>query len=163
MCREHMNVKEDEKIIFGIDSNSDVVTEAGYDFREQYVYPYFKEKDFKILKAQARNAIRNYVKNILKTENGIKYITGVGHGEYNVYTGQNGEVIFKVDKYDKEEINGKIVHLLSCVTAKELGTDFVKNGCKAFFGYEQSFVFNWKYREIFFQCDSEIDFAFADG
>ena len=55
------------------------------------------------------------------------------------------------------------MHFSSCETAANLGPDFVKNGCLAFFGYDEDFVFTMADRDIFFECDSEIDLAFADG
>jgi hypothetical protein len=93
----------------------------------------------------------------------VDYLTGVGHGSYNLYTGDHGHVVFEIGNYDPEEAKGKIIHFLSCQTARELGPDFVRNGCRAYFGYDENFTFHMADKDVFFECDSEIDKAFADG
>lgn len=154
-----------KKKIIAIDSNWEPVTEAGYKYRQANVYPVFRNQGYEIVKAQGVNANRDYVKSRLMTIKNLRYITGVGHGNYELYTGQDPHIIFKVGEegYDKKEVDNRVVHLLSCRTARYLGPDFVKNGCLAFFGYDENFAFSWGYEEIFFRCDSEIDFSFAKG
>lgn len=152
-----------KKKIIAIDSNWESVTEAGYKYRQANVYPVFRSKGYRVVKAQGANANRAYVKSRLMTIKNLRYITGVGHGNYDIYTGHDGGCIFKVGKYDKKEVDNRVVHLLSCQTARNLGPDFVKNGCLAFFGYDENFTFYWGYENIFFRCDSEIDFSFANG
>jgi hypothetical protein len=74
--------------------------------------------------------------------------------------------VYSVGNYSPEEVQGKIVHLLSCETAGKLGPDLVSHGCRAFFVTTKIFRFNsfqMDIADIFFQCDSEIDRAFADG
>jgi hypothetical protein len=93
----------------------------------------------------------------------VEYLTGVGHGAYNRYTGDHGNVVFQVANYHPDEVKGKIVHFLSCQTARELGPDFVQNGCCAYFGYDENFTFQMAEKDTFFECDSEVDKAFADG
>ncbi len=94
----------------------------------------------------------------------VVYMTGVGHGSPHVYTGHNGMPIFKKGRYLREEVENKVVHFLSCYTAQILGPNFVKYGCRAYFGYSQAFVVSdLNYKDIFFRCDGEIDIAFADG
>jgi hypothetical protein len=148
--------------VVGIDSNYERVTRAGFEYREKHVYPYLESKGFAVRKYQGPLARRYYVaKEVEKPE--VDYITGIGHGLYNVYTGDHGDIVFQADQYQPNEVRGKIVHLLSCQTARELGPHFVRNGCVAFFGYDENFTFLMDYKEIFFECDSEIDRAFADG
>ena len=38
-----------------------------------------------------------------------------------------------------------------------------QNGCLAFFGYDAPFTYNPDISEVFWECDSEIDRAFAEG
>ncbi len=94
---------------------------------------------------------------------GVAYITGVGHGFYPTYTGHFYDPVFQVGNYSAVESAGKIVHFLSCETARDLGPDLVRNGCLAYFGYDEDFVFTTADQNVFFECDSEIDLAFADG
>ena len=86
----------------------------------------------------------------------------MGHGSYTTYTGHYYDPIIQVGNYSAAEAKGKIVHFLSCETARDLGPDFVKNGCLAYFGYDEDFVFTTAEQDVFFECDSEIDRAFAD-
>src|SRR5947208_2718103 len=147
--------------VLGIDSNYEPVTLAGFQYREQYVYPYLLIKGFIVKKLQGPLARRIYVAPEAKKPE-VEYLTGVGHGAYNLYTGDHGDVIFQVGSYHPDEVRGKIVHFLSCQTARELGPDFVRNGCRAYFGYDENFTFYMAEKDTFFECDSEIDKAFAD-
>lgn len=148
--------------ILGIDSSYDSVTTAARGYRDQHVYPYLDQQGFEVKKFQGPLARRHYVSpKTSKPE--VTYITGVGHGLADLYTGDYGDVIWRVGQYHPDEVNGKVIHLLSCETARQLGPDFVLNGCRAFFGYDEDFTFVPVDEELFFECDSEIDRAFADG
>ena len=57
----------------------------------------------------------------------------------------------------------KVIHLLSCQTAKELGPDLVKNGACAYFGYYENFTITWNHPNVFWICDSAIDLALCNG
>ena len=67
-------------------------------------------------------------------------IIGVGHGDVDVFTGQNEAIILEVGKYDPGEVKGKVIKLLSCQCGVELGPDLVKNGCAAFMGYKDDYI-----------------------
>jgi hypothetical protein len=148
--------------LLGIDSNYEPVTLAAFQYRERYVYPYLQAKGFTVKKFQGPLARRHYVAPEARKPD-VEYLTGVGHGSYNLYTGDHGNVIFQVGNYHPDEAKGKIVHFLSCQTARDLGPDFVRNGCRAYFGYDENFTFYMPEKDTFFECDSEIDKAFADG
>ena len=148
--------------VIGVDSNYEPITLAAYQYREANVYPYLVAKGFAVAKFQGPLARRYYVAPEAKKPE-VEYITGVGHGSYNVYTGDHSDIIFQVGSYHPDEANGKIVHLLSCQTARNLGPDFVANGAKAYFGYDENFTFTMAEKDVFFECDSEIDKAFAEG
>ena len=67
-------------------------------------------------------------------------IIGCGHGDVDAFTGQNEAIILEVGKYDPREVRGKVIKLLSCQTGVELGPDLVRNGCAAFMGYNDDYV-----------------------
>lgn len=67
-------------------------------------------------------------------------IIGMGHGDVDSFTGQNEVILLEVGKYDPQEIRGKVVKLLSCQTGVELGPDLVANGCVAYLGYTDDFL-----------------------
>lgn len=153
---------EMEVTVVGIDANHEEVTKAAYDYRQAHVYPYVLEKGYTLVRLQGQLAYRVYVvAEVVKPA--VDYLTGVGHGNYDVYTGQYNNPLFQVGHYAPAEAMGKIVHFLSCETAARLGPDFVKNGCRAYFGYDENFTFVMAHANIFFECDSEIDRAFCDG
>ena len=146
-----------------IDSNHEPVTRAVFDYREAVVYPYLTSQGMVVTKLQGPLARRHYVaEEVVNKE--LRYITGVGHGRLDTYTGDFLEPIFQVGHYEAEEVQGKIVHLISCLAGCELGPDFVKHGCLAFFGYDENLSFPPDEKQkLFFECDSEIDKGFADG
>ena len=67
-------------------------------------------------------------------------IIGVGHGDKDIFTGQNESVILEVGRYNPREVKGKVIKLLSCLTAVSLGPDLVNNGAKAFLGYKDDYI-----------------------
>ena len=148
--------------ILAIDSDHDLTTQITRNYRDQHVYPYLESQGFGLVRCQGTSACRENVAPEARRDD-IVYITGAGHGSGKVYTGHDNEPIFEVGNYHPEESYGKVVHFLSCQTAAELGPDFVKNGCLAYFGYKRTFAFHPDYPDICLECDSEIDRAFADG
>ena len=148
--------------ILAIDSDDDCVTEIICNYRNEHVYPYLESKGFGLIRCQGKSACRKDVVSEVDRDD-IVYITGAGHGNDTKYTGDCRLPVFEVGNYHPAESDGKIVHFLSCGTAAELGPDFVKNGCRAYFGYSGIFTFPVDFSDIFLECDSEIDLAFADG
>lgn len=63
-----------------------------------------------------------------------------GHGDADLITGQNGEVLIKVGENEKL-LTGKIVYALSCKTAKSLGPKSVAEGTRCYIGYKEDFLF----------------------
>jgi hypothetical protein len=161
-AKQRSRTIELEIVAVGIDSNYEPVTHAAWAYRCRHVYPYLRKKGFKVTQLDGKLARRYLVAPEVAKPN-VDYVTGVGHGLEALYTGDQGEHIFEVGAYAPAEARRKIVHFLSCQTARRLGQDFVTNGCRAYFGYDINFTFDFKSRDLFFACDSEIDQAFADG
>lgn len=162
MTEVHHQTLEMGSVVLAIDSSYDDITAVAFNYRQLHVYSYLIEQGFNIERCQGKLARRHYVASAARTI-GVKYITGVGHGSEDTFTGDQGTPIFSVGNYNQEESNDKIIHFLSCQTAIELGCDLVRHGCRAFFGYDDNFTFVMKTADIFFECDSAIDRAFADG
>lgn len=150
--------------VLAIDSDYDALTKIIFEYRQINVYPYLEERGFSMEKCQGKLARRHFVVDALENFN-VEYITGMGHGYPDTFTGDQGNPIFTVGKYREEESKGKIIHLLSCETAIKLGVDLVGNSCLAFFGYDIKFTYICDYleAEVLLECDAEIDRAFADG
>jgi len=66
-------------------------------------------------------------------------VAGCGHGAPNLFTGQFGVPIFSVCTEDV--LARRIVFLLSCDTAAELGPDAVRKGARAYIGWDAPVVF----------------------
>jgi len=149
-------------IVLGVDSNYEEVTESAEAYRSKYVYPKFKEKGAEVRRLVGSTATRaDFVREVYKS--GVDYITGVGHGNYTAYTGQYGNTVLQVGQYSPDEVKNKIIHLLSCQTARTLGPNMVNNGAKAFLGYIDDFIFAMDICDEFFECDSQIDWVMANG
>ena len=155
-----------------IDSNWDVHTAACAAFRMKYLIDeLFSEIDF--ISRFGPMAARDEIEDLL-IANPMPYITGMGHGAPTIFSGDGGDAIWKVDKYNPNEVKNKIIHLMSCLTAKVLGKDMVLNGCKAFFGYSDVFKFTRKkpppdsplddeYISIFVDIACEVDRCLLKG
>ncbi|PQP35705.1 hypothetical protein C6A37_01090 [Desulfobacteraceae bacterium SEEP-SAG9] len=159
--------------ILEAESNYEDVTYIGYSFRvRKYVYPYFLQKNYDLLTLFGNDAIREKFSSYCFLPD-VVYISGFGHGYDNLFTGQHGEVLWKVGSYDPREAQGKIIHLMSCLTARRLGPDLVDKGARAYFGYEEEFTFihtigitdplEDPIADVFFECNSQVDRLIADG
>lgn len=148
--------------VVGIDSNYDPVTKAAWKYRIKTVYPHFARRGYAVARFDGTLA-RRYLVAPEVAKPHVDYVTGVGHGLDNLYTGDSGDLVFLVGAYGASEASRKIVHFLSCRTAVNLGPDFVVNGARAYFGYDENFTVEMKSANVFFECDSEIDKGFADG
>ncbi len=151
-------------VVVAIDPNFDAFVSAACHYREQFVYPYLISKGFAVDRYRGKDATRASVAAGGNHSDAV-YITGVGHGGDDIFWGQYYDPIYEVGAYDPTESTGKIVHFLSCYNALGLGPDFVDNGCRAYFSYDDFFVLALvdTLDIYFYECDSEIDLAFADG
>ena len=100
----------------------------------------------------------------------VTYISGIGHGSPTRYTGHMGDTILEACNYDPKEVKDKIIHFLSCQTAKKLGPDTVAKGAKAYAGYYENFTFVYDQPNtpmddtmLFWQSDSTFDIMMALG
>lgn len=67
-------------------------------------------------------------------------IIGTGHGDPDTFSAQNEAVILDAGKYNPKEVEGKVIKLLSCQTAKALGPDIITNGAICYMGYQDDLV-----------------------
>jgi len=67
-------------------------------------------------------------------------IVGVGHGEEDIFSGQQEEILLEVGEYNKDEVNGKFIKLVSCQTGEKLGPNLIRNGALAFQGYTEDYL-----------------------
>src|SRR2546426_11497225 len=92
---------EADLVILAVDANFETVTQAGFNYRKQNVYPYMEGKGFAIKRCQESLARRLYAAPEARNPN-VVYITGVGHGAYDSYTGDFYDPIFSMGNYSQE-------------------------------------------------------------
>jgi hypothetical protein len=148
--------------VLAIDANYEDLSIAAYNYRREHVYQYFETSQLSLNPLVSAQADADPVTSAA-LQNGVVYITGVGHGTYDCFAGYYNHPVFSVTDLNPAVVAGKIVHLLSCNTANGLGPDMVAVGCRAFFGYCAPFTFDPANSALFFECDSQIDLGLASG
>ncbi|HKR06394.1 MAG TPA: hypothetical protein VJY62_17295 [Bacteroidia bacterium] len=63
-----------------------------------------------------------------------------GHGGADCVTGQNEEILVKMNE-NENVLHGSVTYALSCKSAKTLGQEVVKAGDTAYIGYQEDFFF----------------------
>jgi len=162
-------------VILEVESSFESATLLGAVFRlNKYVYPYFKKRPYVINLLSGSETIPYNFRNELNDKE-ISFVSGFDHGSYTVFFGHDYSHLWDSGAGIQEsEVKGRVVHLLACQTAKELGVELVRKGAKAYFGYDENFRFwshedyaddmlNDPYADPFFKADSEIDRCLADG
>ena len=151
------------------ENTTDSVTTTFADYRIANVHPKFAARGFNVVaNTGTSNTRTNFVATAKKAL--TTYIGGIGHGNYNRYTGHAGENILKVGAYDASEVKGKTIHFLSCRTAATLGPDTVLKEAKCYAGYDENFHFVWDNPstpvneiDLFKKSDSVFDVWMAYG
>jgi len=145
-----------------IDSDYEPLTSAAADYREKNVHDSLTKAGLTPVVCKGSQCQKAVVEP-LAIDPSVVYLTGVGHGTDAAFQGYQNWEVFTVGDYSAAAVAGKIVHLLSCSCATQLGPDLVEHGCRAFIGYDASFVFDPNSSEVFFECDAQIDLALAGG
>ena len=149
------------KVLF-CENTTDAVTTPAANYRIANVHPVFAARGFDVVSLQGVNDARaNFIPQA--TDSKTVYIGGIGHGNYTVYTGDAFNHILEVGSYGAAEVNGKVLHFLSCETGKTLGPDTVMHGAKGYVGYNENFVFDWANANLYWPCDSQFDISMANG
>lgn len=151
-------------IVVTVDSDRDDETTVCLEHREDELYPDLRDEGATLRGFGSTQAVRAQVAQAL-ADPGVSFLSGSGHGLERQFTGQDGAAVLAVGAYSPVEVRNKIVHLLACHTAVELGPDIVRSGCQAFFGYDVAFLLpaNAADLRLFLDCDAEIDRALVEG
>jgi len=151
------------------ENTTDSVTNSFAAYRIAHVHPIFASRGFNVVANTGTSDTRtNFV--ITAKKSLTTYISGIGHGGYDVYTGHAGGHILKVGAYDAKEVKDKAIHFLSCKTAATLGPDTIAKGAKCYAGYDENFTFVWDDSttpiseiDLFKKSDSTFDIWMAYG
>jgi hypothetical protein len=151
------------------ENTTDGVTKSFAQYRIKKVHPVFAARGFKVVALTGTDDTRAKFVPIAKGA-GTVYLSGIGHGSADRYTGHGNIPILQVGHYDAAEVKGKATHFLSCQTALQLGPDAVKQGSLAYAGYDVNFTFVWDNSStpidevrLFMESDSTFDIAMANG
>jgi hypothetical protein len=150
---------------------------SGADYRTGELYPKFAAQGRELRHCTGFRASRQALSAELRSNNGYSYVTGFGHGESHRFTNLGQTILGSHAPYAADLLlyKSKVVHLLSCDTASELGPALIQAGCRAFIGYRGEFLFPASAEEdgeplsleeiqaLFWECASEVDAALADG
>lgn len=151
------------------ENTTDGVTTPIANWRIANVHPEFESRGFTVVALTGTDDVRaNFVPAAKKRL--TTYIGGVGHGNYDLYTGHWGDHILEIGHYDSAEVKDKALHFLSCRTGRDLGPDAVANGASAYVGYDENFTFVWDDSTtpvneflLFIQSDATFDLQMATG
>ena len=132
------------------------------------VVKYYKEKGFHVFDLYGGYANRDVW--AVRTKQS-RLCTGVGHGNADVFTGQNYDILWRTCQYEKSEVQGKIVFLLSCLTARRLGKDIIDKGGQCYIGWYEEYIFmvskgpsdDDPYQQAFLKPISDALNLLADG
>jgi hypothetical protein len=154
--------------ILAIDADWDTVTQYGHAFRKHFVFTNFARDwpAYKIHYIVGQDAVQPNIDTFINSNN-IKYLTGMGHGLYDTFTGFKDSPVWDSNQ-NLTHLKEIIVHLLSCQTGALLGRSMVKQGVRGFWGYTVNFGFYRKATppanltedssaEIFLRMDCIID------
>jgi hypothetical protein len=144
------------------ENTTDSVTTPAATYRIKNVHPVFASKGFEVIVLKDVNDIRTNFAPKAKDPR-VVYISGIGHGGYNSYTGHNFDPLLQIGVYTNDEVKKKSMHFLSCETARDLGPDTVGKGASSYAGYTENFVFDWDNANLYWQCDSQYDISMANG
>lgn len=126
-----------------------------------HMVSYAQNIGFNVNDVEGINAIKTVVENEIDTTDPMS-IYGFGHGLEGLFTGDTQQIIFSVD--DCSSLNGRIVYLLSCLTANLLGPAIIQNGAVAYAGFniEWTWIANIDKNEEFIYPDPYND-PYAHG
>lgn len=135
-----------------------------------------RKQGLMLIEMQKENAMRNPVWEALATEDPI-FINGFGHGRNDLYTGDSSGVAGTIfSTRDCDILAGRIIYLLSCLTANELGPAIIAVGGIAYGGYKIAWTWltqassvedvdpytDW-YGEGFYRGSNEFPIALIQG
>jgi hypothetical protein len=123
-----------------------LVTRPNHDVTTNYLYLWsravidcakkFNKTIIDLVGKRANNKEFNSI--VKKTNPDLLFLNG--HGDEETITGFDNEPLISLSE-NIEILKGKIIFARSCKSAKKLGKEAVKNGCKAYLGYDDDFVF----------------------
>lgn len=126
--------------------------------------------NLKLIELQKGDAVKEPIWDILASMDPI-FVNGFGHGNTGIYTGDTEEPVFTTE--DCSILANRVVHLLSCFTAVELGPAIINAGGLAYAGYDIAWTwftndaeadpYTDYFAEGFYRSDNEFPIALIQG
>jgi hypothetical protein len=145
-----------------IEANDDAPTRAAYAYRDEFLYQTLATMGTKLLSLRGQLATRADFTLYIGKEK-PDYLVAVGHGDEDTLMGCDDEPLLEIGHYQPAEIAGRIIHVLACHTAMMLGPDLVRNGARAFIGYNWFVMVHEEIVDEFMECDTAIDQELLGG
>lgn len=125
-----------------------LVTRPQYDSGTHYLFywatiymKFARSKGHKVLDLDGKRANRKELIGVIQKTK-PRLVCFNGHGNSDCITGNNGEILVKVN--DNESLlSGAIVTALACSSGKVLGVACIQKGTLAFIAYKEEFIFNY--------------------
>jgi len=117
-------------MILFYENTTDSVTNEAVRYRIHHVHPVFENRGFEVIKLIGVNDNRTDFSSRAK-ESRVVYMSGIGHGNYTVYTGHGNSGLLSMGWYNSQEVDNSTIHFLSCRTGRDLGPDTVSKGALA--------------------------------
>lgn len=95
---------------------------------------------FKILDLHRERAVKKQVESMISRQK-PDFIMFNGHGNDETICGHKNEPLIEATKNEQMR-EGTVVLSISCSSARTLGASAIKNGTKAFIGYEEDFYYD---------------------
>jgi len=126
-----------QSIIFTM-PNATAATQIGSNWFEEVVKK-AKDEGFDVKCLHGDDDTKENLEKAL-SDNPDAFLTGIGHGNANCFTGQNKKPMI-VEGQSEGIVANHAWYPLSCEVGASLGKAVVRTGCPAFCGYDKKFVF----------------------
>jgi len=125
------------RILLVTNPSDDAVTEYLDAWSEKAVDLAKGQPDTKVFELRRENVNKDKFIKLVEQEN-PQLILFNGHGDHNLITGFNQEVLIKCGA-DEQYLKNKILYALSCKAGKTLGPACIEIGSLAYIGYKEEF------------------------
>ncbi len=148
--------------VVAVEARYDAPTRAAYEYRNRHIYQALGGQVSYLRVLRGPLARRTFIVPELSSAD-PELLVAVGHGDGDTMMGYGGATIFERGIHDASEVAGRIVHLLACETAQELGRHLIEQGAAAFIGYDWQVMLERDVFDAFMECDSTIDLELLSG
>ena len=148
-------------------NNNFLISRPNYDNTTFYLFKWSEkclqiadEKGIEYTDLNSERANRKNVEKVLKTKN-PNLVLFNGHGSNDRIYGNKQETLIEAGINDVL-LRGKVVHSISCSSAKELGPKCINSGTISFIGYEDDFIFVFDKNKTFHPLKDDIASNFLE-